>query len=253
MYSGNRIALLLPARNEASALPAALSNIPPLVDSVVVIDNGSTDATAQVAQSCGAQVVSERKPGYGRACLAGIEALKNNPPDIVAFADADGSDDLSRLSELIDPLVNNHADLVIESRMPVEPDALSQQQRFGNLLATTLIRIFWGYAFQDLGPMRAMRWGSLQALDMRDQNFGWTIEMQIKAVKTGLRIVEVPLPYMKRSAGVSKISRTIKGAIRAGIKIIWVIFREALIRRKPIQNKDEDSVSKVRESHLLSK
>ena len=213
MYSGNTIALLIPARNEATALPAVLGNIPPLVDSVVVIDNGSTDATARVAESHGAQVVSETNPGYGRACLAGMEALKYNPPDIVAFADADGSDDLSRLSELIDPLVKKYADLVIERRMPAESDALSQQQRFGNWLATTLIRLFWGHAFQDLGPMRAMRWESLQNLDMKDRDFGWTVEMQIKAVKTGLIIIEVPLPYMKRSAGVSKISRTIKGAI----------------------------------------
>ena len=252
MYSGNTIALLIPARNEAPALPAVLSNIPPLVDSVVVIDNGSTDATALVAQSCGAQVIPEDTPGYGRACLAGIDSLKKNPPDIVAFADADGSDDLSRLSELIDPMVKEDADLVIEMRTPVEPDALSQQQRFGNWLATTLIRLFWGHAFQDLGPMRAMRWESLQNLDMKDQDFGWTIEMQIKAVKTGLRIIEVPLPYMKRSAGTSKISRTIKGALSAGIKIIWVIFREALIRKEPVQNKDKDSVSKVRGSHLPS-
>ena len=232
MYSGNTIAILLPARNEAEALPAVLSHMPALVDVVVVIDNGSNDSTAEVAQSYGVRVVSESKPGYGKACLAGIEALQNNPPDIIAFADADGSDDLSRLPEIIDPLVKEHADLVIEKRLPIEPDALSQQQRFGNWLATTLIRLFWGHAFQDLGPMRAMRWGSLQNMDMKDQDFGWTIEMQIKAVKTGLRIVEVPLPYMKRTAGTSKISRTIKGSICAGIKIIWVIFREALMRRQ---------------------
>ena len=252
MYSGNTIALLIPARNEALALPAVLRNIPPLVDSVVVIDNGSTDATAQVAQSCGAQVVPEKKSGYGKACLAGIDSLKKNPPDIVAFADADGSDDLSRLPELIDPLVKEHADLVIERRTPVEPDALSQQQRFGNWLATTLIRLFWGHAFQDLGPMRAMRWEPLQDLDMKDQNFGWTIEMQIKAVKKEMRIIEVPLPYRKRSAGTSKISRTIKGTIRAGIKIIWIIFREALMRKEPVPDKNKDSVSKVRGSHLPS-
>jgi len=252
MYSGNTIALLIPARNEAPALPAVLNTIPPLVDSVVVIDNGSTDATARVAHSHGAQVVSESNPGYGMACLAGMETLKKNPPDIVAFADADGSDDLSRLPELIAPLVKGQADLVIERRVPVEPDALSQQQRFGNWLATTLIRLFWGHTFQDLGPMRGMRWEPLQNLNMKDQDFGWTIEMQIKAVKTGLRIIEVPLPYMKRSAGTSKISRTIKGAIKAGIKIIWVIFREALMRKEPVQSKNKESVSKVSESHLPS-
>jgi hypothetical protein len=252
MYSGNTIALLIPARNEAPALPAVLGNIPPIVDSVVVIDNGSTDATALIARSYGAQVVPENISGYGRACLAGIDSLKKNPPDIVAFADADGSDDLSRLSELIDPMLREQAELVIERRTPVEPDALSQQQRFGNWLATTLIRIFWGHAFQDLGPMRAMRWESLQNLDMKDQNFGWTIEMQIKAVKAGWRIIEVPLPYMKRSAGTSKISRTVKGALSAGIKIIWVIFREALIRKRPARHQDKNSGLKVRESRLSS-
>jgi hypothetical protein len=125
-------------------------------------------------------------------------------------------------------LVNCHADIILERRIPINPDALTFQQRFGNRLATSLIRLFWGHAFQDLGPMRVMRWKTLQHLNMRDQDFGWTIEMQIKAVKTGLRINEIPLPYRKRSAGISKISRTVSGTLRAGTKILWIIFREAL-------------------------
>jgi len=252
MYSGNTIALLLPARNEAAALPAVLDYIPAFVDSVVVIDNGSTDDTARVAQSYGTRVVWEERPGYGRSCLTGIDALKNNPPDIVAFADADGSDDLSGLWKLIDPIVKDQADLVIERRMPVNPDALTQQQRFGNWLATALIRLLWGCAFQDLGPMRALRWECLQGLGMKDRDFGWTIEMQIKALKRRLRIIEVPLPYKKRAAGTSKISGTIRGTIRAGIKIIWVIFREALPGKVPAQIKNKEELSNLGGNHLSS-
>ena len=228
MYYGNTIALLLPARNEELALPAVLNTIPPEIDYTLVVDNGSVDNTAAVARKHGAIVISEKKPGYGSACLAGIEALREMPPDIIAFADADGSDDVSRLKELLDPLVNEHADFVLEKRMPINPEALSFQQRFGNRLATSLMRLFWGHVFEDLGPMRAMRWQTLQELNMQDKDFGWTIEMQIKSVQSGLRIKEVPLPYRKRYAGKSKISRTVSGTLRAGTKIIWVILREAL-------------------------
>ncbi len=228
MYSGYTIALLLPARNEELALPAVLKDIPPEIDYLLVVDNGSVDSTAAVARKHGAIVISEKKPGYGNSCLAGIEALKEMTPDIIAFADADGSDDVSRLKELLDPLVNEHADFVLEKRIPINREALSFQQRFGNRLATYLMRLFWGHAFEDLGPMRAIRWKTLQELNMRDKDFGWTIEMQIKAVQAGLCIKEVALPYRKRSAGKSKISRTVSGTLHAGVKIIWVILREAL-------------------------
>jgi hypothetical protein len=232
MYYGKTIALILPARNEALALPAVLKVVPPEIDSVLVVDNGSTDDTASVAISFNAAVISESAPGYGMACLAGIASLKKNPPDIVAFADADGSDDLTRLCELITPVAQGEADFVLEKRMPVEPQALSHQQRFGNWLAASLIRLFWGYSFGDLGPMRAIQWKSLSALSMSDQNFGWTVEMQIRAIKTGLRILEYPLPYRKRAAGRSKVSRTLRGSVKAGVKILWVIFREAFAERK---------------------
>jgi glycosyltransferase involved in cell wall biosynthesis len=228
MYSGYTIALLLPARNEELALPPVLRSIPPEIDCTLVVDNGSIDNTAAVARKHGAIVISEKKPGYGNACLAGIEALKQMPPEIIAFADADGSDDVSRLRELLDPLVNEHADFALEKRVPVTREALSFQQRFGNRLATSLMRLFWVSDYEDLGPMRVMKWETFQGLNMRDRDFGWTIEMQIKAVRSGLRIKEVPLPYRKRSAGKSKISRTVSGTLRAGIKIIWVILREAL-------------------------
>jgi glycosyltransferase involved in cell wall biosynthesis len=233
MYYGKTIALILPARNEALALPSVLKDVPSEIDSVIVVDNGSVDTTASVARSYGATVVSEPAPGYGMACLAGIASLKIHPPDIVAFADADGSDDLTKLCNLIAPIQEGEADFVIEKRVSVEPQALSHQQRFGNWLAASLIRLFWGYSFGDLGPMRAIRWNSLSALSMTDQNFGWTVEMQIRALKTGLRIREYPLPYRKRAAGRSKVSRTLRGSVKAGVKILWVIFREAFVNKKP--------------------
>jgi glycosyltransferase involved in cell wall biosynthesis len=233
MHHGKSIALILPARNEALALPAVLKDVPSEIDSVLVVDNGSIDDTASVARSFDAVVISESAPGYGIACLAGIATLKTNPPDIVAFADADGSDDLTKLCELITPIAKGEADFVIEQRIPVELQALSHQQRFGNWLAASLIRLFWGYSFSDLGPMRAIHWKSLSALSMNDQNFGWTVEMQIRALKTGLRIQEYPLPYRRRAAGRSKVSRTLRGSVKAGVKILWVIFREAFVDKKP--------------------
>ena len=228
MYRGKTIALILPARNEAISSPGVLKNIPPVVDHVLVVDNGSTDSTSQVAREYGAQVVAESKPGYGRACLAGIAALKANPPDVVAFADADGSDDLSQLLNLLTPVVNGQADVVLGTRIPSENHALSLQQRFGNWLATSLIRLIWGHRYKDLGPMRVINWISLLEMKMGDQNHGWTVEMQIKALKSGLRIKEYPILYRQRTGGRSKISRTFKGTVQAGMKILWVIGREAL-------------------------
>jgi glycosyltransferase involved in cell wall biosynthesis len=242
MYYGKTIALILPARNEALSLPSVLNAVPHEIDSVLVVDNGSIDNTASVAKAYGAMVVSEPAQGYGMACLAGIAPLTTNPPDIVAFADADGSDDLTKLCELITPIAKGEADFVIEKRMPVEPQALSHLQRFGNWLAASLIQLFWGYSFGDLGPMRAIRWNSLSALSMSDQNFGWTVEMQIRALKTGLRIREYPLPYRRRAAGRSKVSRTLHGSVKAGVKILWVIFREAFVNKKRRLDKQPTSV-----------
>ncbi len=216
----------MPAKDEASALPVVLSTVPREVDQLLVVDNGSTDSTAEIARQYGARVVSERRAGYGMACLAGLAALEGDPPDIVAFADADGSDDLSRLNELLDPVISGEADLVLERRIPSESGALSLQQRFGNWLATALVRLLWRHGYEDLGPMRAIRWDSLKKLQMNDANYGWTVQMQIRALKKGLKVMEHPLPYRRRIAGVSKVSRNLKGTIRAGIKILWVIGSE---------------------------
>ncbi|KAB0670408.1 glycosyltransferase family 2 protein [Oryzomonas sagensis] len=220
------IALIIPARNEELALPGVLGSVPLGITRVVVVDNGSTDGTAQVAAHWGAQVVGEPVPGYGRACLAGLACLRHKPPAIVAFVDADGSDDLAGLPGLIAPVVAGERDFMLGRRVPVERAALSFQQRFGHWLATGLIRLFWRHRYRDLGPMRVIRWGDLERLAMADRAFGWTVEMQVRAIKAGLRIEEIDVPYHRRSAGTSKISRTIGGTVKAGSTILWVIGRE---------------------------
>jgi glycosyltransferase involved in cell wall biosynthesis len=241
MYKGNSIVLILPAKDEAQTLPSVLSDIPQEIDHVIVVDNGSMDATAKIANKHGALVISETVPGYGRACLASFQTLHEMNPDIVAFADADGSDDVKRLCDLVDPVVSGNVDLVLEQRIPAVSQAISIQQRLGNHIATSLIHIIWGHLYSDLGPMRAMRWSSLKSLHMKDQDYGWTVEMQIKALKRGLRICEIPMPYRIRTAGRSKVSRNLQGSIRAGMKILWVIFREALPDGKVKKNNNEFS------------
>ncbi|MBJ6725145.1 glycosyltransferase family 2 protein [Geomesophilobacter sediminis] len=226
--AGTDIALVIPARNEELTLPGVLQGLPSVFSRVVVVDNGSTDGTAAVARTCGAEVVHEPAAGYGRACLAGLAALRSDPPDLVAFVDADGSDDLACLPLLIAPVVKGEQDLVLGARVPAVRQALSLQQRFGHLLATGLIRFIWKHRFADLGPMRVIRWTALERLSMADQNFGWTVEMQVRAVKRRLRIAEIPVPYYPRRAGKSKISRTVSGTVRAGTIILSVIARELL-------------------------
>jgi glycosyltransferase involved in cell wall biosynthesis len=220
------IALIIPARNEELSLPGVLRNIPSMVTRVVVVDNGSTDGTARIAAAYGATVVSEPVAGYGRACLAGLSVLRDAPPAIVAFVDADGSDELACLPVLIAPVAAGEQDLVLGERIPVERRALSCQQRFGHLLATGLIRLFWKHRFNDLGPMRVIDWAALERLKMTDQDFGWTVEMQVRALKHNLRMQEIRVPYHQRRAGKSKISRTISGTCKAGGTILWVIGRE---------------------------
>jgi glycosyltransferase involved in cell wall biosynthesis len=232
------IALIIPARNEELSLPGVLENVPYQITRVVVVNNGSTDRTAEVAALGGARVVDEPVAGYGRACLAGLAYLRNDPPDIVAFVDADGSDELSRLPELIAPVASGEEDLVLGRRIPAVAAALSFQQRFGHFLATGLIRLFWKHRFRDLGPMRVISWSALNRLNMADRAFGWTVEMQVRALRHGLRIREIDLPYHLRTAGKSKISRTIQGTVKAGSTILWVIGREVVqgLRQKSEQS-----------------
>lgn len=231
MYRGRVIALIIPARNEAHALPSVLSAIPQGVDYVVVADNGSQDETPAIARSLGAIVVREPTAGYGRACQAACRVLEEIEPDIVAFADGDGSDDIGSLTKLIDPIIDGRADFVLGHRVPAESHALTVLQRFGNRLVTILIYGIWRHRYHDLGPMRAITWAAFKRLAMRDQGYGWTVEMQIKALKHGLTICELASPYRSRQAGKSKVSGSVKGVLRAGFAMMWVILRESLSGR----------------------
>lgn len=221
-----KVAVLIPALNEETSLPLVLADIPAdVVDDVIVTDNGSRDNTAAVAQTGGAHVVQEPCRGYGSACLAGITALPKDT-SVVVFLDADYSDYPEEMKLLIDPILEDRADLVIGSRMldGRGRDVLFPQAYWGNKLAVFLIRWFWGFQYTDLGPFRAIRRASLDTLGMRDRNFGWTVEMQIRAIERGLRIEERSVRYRRR-VGASKISGTLSGTIKAGWKILYTIFR----------------------------
>jgi len=225
-----RVSVVIPALNEETSLPLVLDALPRrIVHEVVVVDNGSTDGTARVAREKGARVVTEPRRGYGRACLSGIAALDG--PDIVAFLDADFSDRPEELADVLAPLLEDRADLVIGSRMigQRERGALLPQALFGNWLATLLIRLLWGERFTDLGPFRAIRADALDRLQMSDPDYGWTVEMQVKAAKAKLRCVEVPVSYRRR-VGRSKITGTLRGTVLASRKILGTIFRAALER-----------------------
>jgi glycosyltransferase involved in cell wall biosynthesis len=220
-----RVAVVIPALNEADSLPAVLQDLP-AIDRVVVVDNGSTDRTAEVARELGTEVVHAPVRGYGSAVLAGIAHLQADPPDILVILDADHADPPERLFELVEPIVLGHADLVQSDRTrTAEPGALTFPQRFGNALSTLLIARLSGHTYRDMGPFRAIRWSSLVALHMEDPTWGWNVEMQLKAVKHGLRILEVPLPYRTRKKGQSKISGSLRGAARAGARILWAVHR----------------------------
>jgi glycosyltransferase involved in cell wall biosynthesis len=220
--------VVIPALNEEASLPLVLAQLPrPPVRRIVVADNGSTDATARVAREGGAEVIAAARRGYGSACLAGLAHLRRTgPPDVVVFIDADYSDHPEELPAVVAPILGGTADLVIGSRVlgRRERGALLPQARAGNLVACLLIRIFYGHRFTDLGPFRAIRWDALKRIGMADPDFGWTAEMQVKAVRLGLRCAEVPVSYRRR-VGVSKITGTITGTVRAGYKILWTVAR----------------------------
>lgn len=233
MRNPPRIAVVIPALNEEASLPLVLGDIPrPPVDTILVINNGSTDRTAEVAEAGGACVVRDPSRGYGSACLYGLSELAadaSGPPDIVVFLDADYSDHPDEMLRLLEPIQRDEADLVIGSRLAGwrESGAMPPQSVWGNRLACFLMRLCFRANYTDLGPFRAIRWDALQRLDMRDRNYGWTVEMQIMAARVGLRTREVPISYRRR-IGVSKISGTLRGTIKAGSKILYLIARHGL-------------------------
>lgn len=234
-FAPGAIDVVIPALNEQDSLPLVLASIPSqLVREVVVVDNGSTDETARVAAKAGARVVSEPVRGYGAACLRGLDELARQPggpPEIVVFLDADYSDHPDEMPALLAPIQEGEADLVLGSRLAGirEPGAMPPQSVWGNRLACLLMRLLFGARYTDLGPFRAIRWPALERLAMCDRNFGWTVEMQIKAARLGLRVREVPVSYRRR-IGVSKISGTVSGTVRAGSKILYLIARYGLCR-----------------------
>jgi glycosyltransferase involved in cell wall biosynthesis len=236
---GRVVDVVIPALNEEASLGLVLAALPAgWVRRVVVADNGSTDRTAEVARSCGAQVVHEPRRGYGSACLAGLAALRDDPPEVVAFLDADFSDHPDELPLVLAPILCGEADMVIGSRMLGEREqgAMLPQAIFGNWLATSILRLLYGYTFTDLGPFRAVTWEALERVGMVDTNFGWTVEMQIKAAQLKLRCYEVPVSYRCR-VGVSKITGTIRGSVRAGYKILYTLGVYAL--REPMKRVEE--------------
>ena len=225
------ISVIIPAHNEAGAIALVLAEIPVgLVREVIVVDNNSTDDTSAIARANGATVLRETRPGYGYACLAGMAHAYGRPqseqPDIVVFLDGDHSDFPEQMPELLAPLLRGEADMVIGSRAlgVREKGSLLPQQRFGNWLASRLLRLRYGGTVTDLGPFRAILAPALLALHMEDKTYGWTVEMQVKAARQGLRTVEVPVRYRKR-IGTSKVSGTVRGTIGAGYKILWTIFK----------------------------
>lgn len=242
MVSGNnacdlsRVVVVIPALNEEASLPLVLRDLPG-VSCVIVVDNGSTDRTGEVAAAAGATVIQEPHRGYGAACLKGLAAIRElmqsgqSPPRVVVFLDADYSDDPGVLTELVQPIFDGSADFVLGSRMlgKRESGAMPPQSVFGNRLACFLMRLLFGIRYTDLGPFRAIDYGRLTELGMTDRNFGWTVEMQIKAARRGLRTIEIPVPYRCR-IGQSKISGTVWGSVRAGYMILFLIAKYGFFR-----------------------
>ena len=229
MIESLKVVVIIPAYNEENSIGQVIKDIPAdLVDEIIVVNNNSNDQTVTNAKLAGATVLDEKIPGYGRACLKGIEYAKQLTPlpDVVVFIDADYSDHPEEMIDMLHPVVYESVDMVIGSRAlgKREKGSMTIPQLFGNWLATRLLKIFYKVSYTDLGPFRAIRFDCLIRMDMQDTTYGWTVEMQLKAAKMKLNICEVPVSYRKR-IGVSKISGTVKGTLLAGYKIITTIFK----------------------------
>jgi glycosyltransferase involved in cell wall biosynthesis len=225
------VGVIMPALDEEASVGATVRQVPrSVVDEVIVVDNGSTDRTAEVARLAGARVVHEPQRGYGAACWAGVQATES---DVLVFLDADGSFDGAEIPTLIEPLCTGQADLVLGSRSlgQVTPDAMPAHQRFGNQLTASLLQTLFGMQVSDLGPFRAIGRSKLLALNMSEMSFGWPTEMMVKAARMGYRVVEVPVTYRCRIGGRSKVSGNLAGSIKAGWHIMRVVLRHAGYRR----------------------
>lgn len=225
-----KVAIIIPALNEEGALPALLSEIPSeSVEWVIVVDNGSTDATATVAQEAGAIVTTEPTRGYGRACLTGLQTAAKLEAEIVVYMDGDGSDDPADLPMMLAPLFEGRADFVIGSRASeqAERNAITTQARLGNWLVSSIIRLLYGTRIHDIGSYRVIRTADLLALEMREMTYGWPVEMVVKAARVHYRVLELPIHYRRRSHGRSKVAGTLAGSIKAAYCMLSVTFRYA--------------------------
>ena len=225
------IKVIIPAYNEADSIAKVIAEIPDFVDEIIVVSNNSTDKTEENAAQAGATVLKESRKGYGYACLKGMDYISNQEikPDIIVFLDGDYSDFPSEMDKIIAPIINDNIDMVIGARVRSlrEPGSMTFPQRFGNKLATTLMKLFFNANFTDLGPFRAIKYEKLLQLNMQDKTYGWTVEMQLKAIRQKFSYIEVPVHYKNR-IGVSKVSGTVKGAIFAGVKILGWIFKYSI-------------------------
>lgn len=229
----SEVYVIIPAINEETSIAKVINDIPEnLVNEVVVIDNGSVDKTIENARNAGATVLTEPIKGYGAACLKGMDHIyaKCKDEDVIVFIDGDYSDYPEEMTKISGPVINENYDMVIGSRIlgkksgMTEKDSLLPQAEFGNWLSTALIKLFWKYEFTDLGPFRALKVSSLKKMKMEDMNYGWTVEMQIKAAKLKMKCTEVPVSYRKR-IGKSKVTGTVSGSVKAGVKILYTIFK----------------------------
>ena len=226
-----KIIVIIPAFNEEASIGKVIQEIPEIVSEIIVVSNNSTDSTAEVAKNAGATVLFEARKGYGYACLKGMDYIseKSEKPTIIVFLDGDYSDYPAELTQIIEPIIKDNYDMVIGTRVKKwrEKGSMTFPQRFGNGLATSLMKLFFNANFSDLGPFRAIEYNKLLDLNMQDKTYGWTVEMQLKAIKQNYKYIEVPVHYKNR-IGVSKVSGTIKGAIFAGIKILTWIFKYSI-------------------------
>lgn len=225
------IKVIIPAYNEQNSITNVINDIPDFVDEIIVINNNSTDNTLDNAKQAGATVLTETQKGYGYACLKGMDYIskQNVKPDIIVFLDGDYSDFPEELTKIIKPILDDNIDFVIGARVKKlrEAGSMTPQQIFGNWLATFLINLLFNAKFTDLGPFRAITYDRLLALNMEDKTYGWTVEMQLKALKQKLSYIEIPVNYRNR-IGTSKVSGTLKGSVMAGIKILTWIFKYSI-------------------------